>query len=417
MRQTVLTIITEIDSGKRTQLERILAVVRSDLYNNAYIPFGALSLLHFASFVIADREGKPALLIFENNFDGDIYSYLDELLSVGGHGVHQIYQCCLAYQPAVYEAQKLKDFLGANVVMPNAYFVGNVGRSAKNVGDNSKLRDTLQSYLDQLFTKAKPTDFSAVQLRKKMQGFVKADVDPALSSQLPPHQTLSEKVMSWVWLVITGLLVLILAVGLFPVTLILLAILRRKEKTDKPQTQPASLALVNELMSTENQIAQNHLASITAIKPGKFRLNTLKSMLFIVNLAARVSNKGTLSGIPSIHFAHWSVINDKQLLFLSNFDGSWTSYLDDFIDKASLGLTGIWTNTAGFPETRFLVLDGARDEPRFKAFARSMQVPSLVWYSAYPALTMQNIDKDSAIREDILTDISETDTKNWLKLF
>jgi hypothetical protein len=417
MRQTVLTIITEIDSTKRKQLEGILAAVRSDLYNNAYIPFASLSLLHFASFVIADREGKPSLLIFENNFDGDIYDYLDELLGVAGNGVHQIYQCCLAYQRPVYDAQKLKSLLAANVVMPNAYFVGNVGRSAKNVGDNSKLREKLQSYLDQLFTKAKPTDFSAVQLRENMKGFVQADVDPSLSSQLPPHETLSEKVMPWVWLVIVGLLVLVLAVGLLPVTLILIAILRRKEKTDKPQTQPASLSLVNELMSTENQIAQNHLASITAIKPGKFRLNTLKSMLFIVNLAARASNKGTLSGIPSIHFAHWSVINDKELLFLSNFDGSWTSYLDDFIDKASLGLTGIWTNTVGFPETHYLVLDGARDEPRFKAFARSMQVPSLVWYSAYPALTVQNIDKDSAIRENVLTDISETDTKNWLKLF
>jgi len=417
MRQTVLTIITEIDSTKRKQLEGMLAVVSSDLYNNAYIPFASLSLLHFASFVIADREGKPSLLIFENNFDGDIYSYLDELLSVAGSGVNQIYQCCLAYKPAAYEAQELKDFLAANVVMPNAYFVGNVGRSAKNVSDNSKLRQKLQSYLDQLFTKTKPADFSAVQLRKNVKDFVATQVDRSLTSQLSPHQTLSEKFMAWVWLVITVILVLVLAIALLPVTLILLAILRRKEKTDKPQTGPASLSLVNSLMSTENQIAQNHLASITTIKPGKFRLNTLKSVLFAVNLAARVSNKGTLSGIPSIHFAHWSVINDTQLLFLSNFDGSWTSYLDDFIDKASLGLTGVWTNTVGFPETRFLVLDGARDEPRFKAFARSMQVPSLVWYSAYPALTVQNIDKDSAIREDVLTDLSETDTKNWLKLF
>lgn len=417
MRQTVLTIITEIDPTKRKQLESMLTVVSSDLYNNAYIPFASLSLLHFASFVIADREGKPSLLIFENNFDGDIYDYLDELLSVAGNGVHQIYQCCLAYQPAVYEAQKLKDFLAANVVMPNAYFVGNVGRSAKNVSDNSKLREKLQTYLDQLFTKAKPADFSAVQLRKNIEGYVQTGVNPSLSSQLPPHQTLSEKVMAWVWLVIVGLLVLVLAVALFPVTLVLIAILRNKEKTDKPQTGPASLSLVNGLMSTENQIAQNHLASITTIKPGKFRLNTLKFVLFMVNLAARVSNKGTLSGIPSIHFAHWSVINDQQLLFLSNFDGSWTSYLDDFIDKASHGLTGIWTNTVGFPETRYLVFDGARDEPRFKAFARSMQVPSLVWYSAYPTLTVQNIDKDSAIREDVLTGLSETDTKNWLKLF
>jgi hypothetical protein len=46
-----------------------------------------------------------------------------------------------------------------------------------------------------------------------------------------------------------------------------------------------------------------------------------------------------------------------------------------------------------------------------------MQIPSLVWYSAYPDLTVQNIDKDSAIRAGVWTDLSETDTKTWLKHF
>ena len=53
----------------------------------------------------------------------------------------------------------------------------------------------------------------------------------------------------------------------------------------------------------------------------------------------------------------------------------------------------------------------------FKAFARKVQLPSLVWYSAYADLTVQNIDKDSAIREDVLTHLSEADTKKWLNLF
>ncbi len=63
----------------------------------------------------------------------------------------------------------------------------------------------------------------------------------------------------------------------------------------------------------------------------------------------------------------------RRLLFLTNYDGSWENYLDDFIDKAALGLTGIWSNTLNFPRTRFLVLGGARDEKRFKAIARKTQ--------------------------------------------
>jgi hypothetical protein len=141
-------------------------------------------------------------------------------------------------------------------------------------------------------------------------------------------------------------------------------------------------------------------------------------VLYAVNLVARIATKGKLSGIPSIHFAHWSVINEgKQMLFLSNYDGSWISYLDDFIDKAATGLTGIWSNSFGFPCTRFLVLDGARDELRFKAYSRNHQVASRVWYSAYRDLTVQNIDKDSKIREGIPKTLSKTETEAWLKLF
>ena len=417
MKQTVLIIITEIDLSKRKQLEGILEQIRLDLYHNPYIPFASLSLLHFASFVIVDVIGTPPLLVFENNFDGEISGYLDELLSVAGNGLHQIYQCCTEYKSPAYDAQQLKQVLAAKVVIPNAYHIGNTGRAAKDIAGNRELREKLQAYLDQLFTKAKPTAFSAAGLRKNMQEFVQKEVDPELSCPLPPHQTLSERVLPWVNLVFVGLILFVLAVGLFPVTLVLLFILRRKEDTDPIDSQPPSLSHLDDLMKTENQISQNHLANITPIKPGTFRLRTLKLVLFAANLAARVSNKGKLSGIPSIHFAHWSVINDNQLLFLSNFDGSWISYLDDFIDKAATGLTGIWSNTQGFPYSRFLVMDGARDEVHFKAFARKVQLPSLVWYSAYADLTVQNIDKDSAIREDVLTHLSEADTKKWLNLF
>lgn len=160
------------------------------------------------------------------------------------------------------------------------------------------------------------------------------------------------------------------------------------------------------------------MANITDIKPGLFRLMLLKLVLFTANLLARTSTKGKLSNIPSIHFAHWSIINDnKQLLFLSNYDGSWSSYLDDFIDKAADGLTAIWSNTQGFPYTRLLVRDGARDEIRFKGYARNHQIPFMVWYSAYRDLTVQNIDKDSKIRENLFSSLSEADTKEWLKLF
>jgi hypothetical protein len=127
-------------------------------------------------------------------------------------------------------------------------------------------------------------------------------------------------------------------------------------------------------------------------------------VLWAVNLLARArATHGELSGIPSIHFAHWSMIdNGRRLLFLSNFDGSWENYLDDFIDKASDGLTGVWSNTVNFPRTYFLIFGGATDGPRFKAVARDSQTVTNVWYSAYRELTVQGIDNSSSVREDLL---------------
>jgi hypothetical protein len=161
---------------------------------------------------------------------------------------------------------------------------------------------------------------------------------------------------------------------------------------------------------------QNHLASLTTIKPGLFRLLTLRAVLWAANLAARTSIHGTLSGIPSIHFAHWSIVNHgRHLLFLSNYDGSWESYLDDFIDQASVGLIGIWTNTVGFPRTLFLIYEGARDGVAFKTFARSHQTPTAVWYSAYPALTVQRIDTNTQLRDGLRIPPVGPAVETWIR--
>jgi hypothetical protein len=425
MKHTILTIIAEVDPSKRAHLEQLLQQIRLDLLTNPLIPFPSISLLHFASFVISDNNISPPLLIFENNFDGGVSPYLDELLNVAGDGLHQIYECCKTYGVSDSPA-KLRQFLEANIIKPSAYHIGNVGRVAKVIKANQELREQLQSYLDKLFVLNKPNELSGIQLRQQMQAFVKANLNADLCKQLPPHQTFLEKFLPRFWQVLVIAIILALALWHFPYTLIIMivfllvtaGILRFKEDRDQATIPPPSVSDIELLIKTENRITQNHLANITDIKPGLFRLVLLKVVLFGANLLARTSTKGKLSGIPSIHFAHWSIINDnKQLLFLSNYDGSWSSYLDDFIDKAAPGLTGIWSNTQGFPYTRFLVFDGARDEIRFKRFARNHQIRSLVWYSAYRDLTVQNIDKDSKIREDLFSTLSESETKEWLKLF
>ena len=180
--------------------------------------------------------------------------------------------------------------------------------------------------------------------------------------------------------------VIIAVAALAAVVAGLVALLRWHEQTDSVSTAQPDHSQVEDVVNQENRVVQNHFASVADCKPGLFRWLLLKSVLKLVQLIAAVSaNQGNLSGITSIHFARWVVIDrGRRLLFLSNYDGSWENYLDDFIDQASNGLTAIWSNTVGFPRSYFLVYGGATDELLFKTLVRQSQVPSLVWYTPIP---------------------------------
>jgi hypothetical protein len=170
-------------------------------------------------------------------------------------------------------------------------------------------------------------------------------------------------------------------------------------------------------MMSENFVVQNQLTHLVEVKPGSFRRRTLKFVLGAINLLAKILfNRGTLGGIPSIHFARWVMIDDdKRLLFFSNFDGSWENYLGDFVDKAAVGLTGVWSNSKNFPKTENLISKGATDEQHFKEWARQHQIPTQVWYTAYKGLSVENINNNSAIRRGLFRKISEAKARQWLK--
>jgi hypothetical protein len=139
--------------------------------------------------------------------------------------------------------------------------------------------------------------------------------------------------------------------------------------------------------------------------------------LWAGSFKARVQTRGTLGGIPGIFFAHWSLIEGGQeLLFVTNYSGGWDSYLDDFIDVASSNLTPVWTNTKGFPKTRLLFWGGSRNRTAFKWYVRRHQSETLVWYQAYPDLTVENVIRNSAIRDGLFRRMDTEEQFAWLKL-
>jgi Dyp-type peroxidase family len=195
--------------------------------------------------------------------------------------------------------------------------------------------------------------------------------------------------------------------------------LRHLEQRDWTNDRTVSRAAVGAMFERENHCAQNHMISQTVRKPGLVRAFTLRIALWVVATLSTVNAKpGFLSDIGTIHFARWVTIpGTRDLLFFSNYGGSWESYLEDFITKAHAGLTSVWSNTIGFPRTKNLFQDGATDGERFKQFARESMTHTSFWYSAYPDLSTANIRTNALIRRGLALAQSDDDAIRWLALF
>ena len=421
MGQILLTFLTRVKPDKVAELREFLDKdIACNLLGNLHLPFASLKRLHFASLVLNEDSNYGPYLVFENNFDGPLEAYLDELYSHSSAGLHRIYSHCLDYPAAsAADREQILSFLRKHIVRPNAYHIGNVGRSVERVLREDGLRDKLENFLDDLVRKG-PSGQPSGLIRKKVQDFVRSEPAFAWAAQAEPRQTRMERLSPRLKIAILIVIALLLLPILIPLVIIWALVLRYKEKRDPTPDKFDVNDRVGKLVEREDRthVVQNHLAHMSTVKPGPFRLATLRFVLWLVNIVARTQDKGKLIGIPSIHYAHWSLIdNGRRMLFVSNFDGSWENYLDDFIDKASFGLTGVWSSTVHFPRTFLLFLKGAKDGALFKAWTRDKQFPTNVWYSAYPSLTVETIDNNSAIREQLFTSSDETAAREWLWRF
>lgn len=193
-----------------------------------------------------------------------------------------------------------------------------------------------------------------------------------------------------------GLLSVPLSVGI-----ILLWVRWLEYRDPSHDAPPVNERRMRAMARREDRLPQNHMGSMVLVKPGLLRAVLIRVGLWGLGLFLRIlpaSRNGYLANMRTIHFAHWALVsNGGRLLFFSNYDGTWESYLDDFIEKANEGLTLAWTNGVGFPPTRFLVQDGASHGRRFKAWARHSMAVTLLWYSAYKHYTVNQIERHARI--------------------
>lgn len=197
--------------------------------------------------------------------------------------------------------------------------------------------------------------------------------------------------------------------------------LRKQEADDVPFDVEPDAERMAQIQAREDVrgCMQNHLFGVSVMKPGWWRgLSLGLSFALIAHRAAHEKRPGFIDKIGTIHFARWLLLpGTDKLVFLSNYDGSWQSYLEDFIARLRDGLTSVWSNTRDFPRTENLASGGAGDGSRFKRWARRQQLPTRFWYSAYPKLGTARIRANAAVRHAFASARTEEEAAKFVALF
>jgi len=208
-----------------------------------------------------------------------------------------------------------------------------------------------------------------------------------------------------------------LASAVFVTLPLLILLVRTNEMADSSQDDPPlDDRVLREMLRREDWITQNHMGSIVLLRPGILRATIVRAGHLGLGLLLRVvARDGYLGSMRTVHFAHWAFLNNgSRLLFLSNFDHSWGSNLDDFIEKAHVGLTLAWGASVGFPATRMLILDGASHGRQFKTWALASRAVSRFWYSAYRDLSVDQIERNHRIANGLRREtLTQKEAEAW----
>ncbi|MFM5954200.1 MAG: cytochrome P450 [Novosphingobium sp.] len=200
-----------------------------------------------------------------------------------------------------------------------------------------------------------------------------------------------------------------------------LLLVRQAEKRDVSDPRIASLNHVQSIAAREDApgYEQNHIIAVMTLKPGLLRRVSFAFTMWWIRMAVtHWFRPGFVVTMGTIHKARWFLVpGTRQFVFHSNYDGSWESYLEDFITRAHQGQSSAWSHGVGFPPTRFLVLEGAQDGDRFKRWVRRQQHPSQCWYSRFPQLTAKQIRNNAMIEDGLARAANDTDARRWLANF
>lgn len=392
MEQHALTFIAKLKPDKATALEAYLRTIGHDINANradhqAFVAqgidlqLGEIKTLHFGRFALIpnDATNEKDYLIFSTNFDGTLDAHLNEFLTKFPQATLRIFSSCVGFpdnldMSTTHGKQQFKKFIDHHAYRSEAFYMGYQGESVAKVKQYCDTRRQFQRILDQYTVGDIPPKLRAIADESL---WVQGDTDSRTGTPITIGK-LIPLIFDFIWH-------------------FLLIFIWRRLTVRYPNGAPLNLVLEDDghkirenIKDIEDAVAQNQVTIISRIRPGLFTLFKTKVSLLAIQMAAKhIYNEGNLGGIGTIHFARWVVIDQgRYLLFNSNYDGTWVSYIGDFVDKGASGMDLIWDTAERYPT------QGSRDIQKFKDIIRRNQIETQVFYSSVPSTTVKNILSD-----------------------
>jgi hypothetical protein len=440
-RPSIVTLFLDLDpSCERSKVAKAIGEFEDQLKVSTH---RVMERIHFLRiFIVPGSPESNDRLAFSVVFDGEKIGFLTQLVAGLRSALIPVVKNAVEFDQMSSQASDmdLAQWILSHNRKPAAYHVGSVWNSQKQIKDDHEIFLMISEFLDQQ---------SGLNQQKPQE--IKRLVEQSLKRRLPDIQTRIKRnrrqiifdeslrggdatlfllaiflipavpailivlTMGWAWVNLFWLIPVLAVVILLAIA----AFVRHVEKGEEDVEIWPEDDNVSDVVSGENVQGQNQMTLVVDVKDSLARRIILPAVLWVADAVSRhLYRRGKLAGIDTIHFARFFLLDGgTKMVFMSDYDGSWSRYLFDFTGPGSLAVVPIWSSLIGCPKARFLRYPEVGFEERFLPFTRGCQLKTQCWFSNYPRLSVSEIKRNEKIRAGLFKSSTDQKVLDWLALF
>ena len=366
-----LTVLARIKSGQEEPLRDLLTQIDQAKATNPYINFPEYRLTHGSRWSIIYDEENGFRLLFVTEFDGYFEDFVREL-AVTTPGMDAIWGKCEGYEGSA----RFEEFVRKYGLETQAFYIAFADETVKSIRAKITVRRRLEELLNLNYPWMRPffDMLSRVPQSIGLWGWIKKRV-----------AVWREVIQRW-WIdLLLSIVKPIAQIGI-----------DQNFSRVSSVCGPGQRARVAAPMGEFNC----QMITIPEVRPGFFRYWWLRLALCVNQYLGLIWPPGLFADVGTLWSFRWVLIdNNKRIIFLSVFDGTWQNYMGDFIDKIVWALDGIYVNTKNYPPGGMAQIDA------FKGFIVTHQFEPQILFRAYPTETVMNLIRDRKVNDTLGNDI------------